>query len=652
MTTSRRRRFNALVLLQLLLPGLLPAACSEYEINPEKDETTPLDTSPPADTEPPEDTAPLPDCDDFPAPDTPETAQDEACLNEPSPGSFDPVVEWTTEGTITYTLGDSFTHPYVMPAIANLTDDNGDGRIDGDDIPDIAYTAFDDAGTANGCLHVVSGDGSAEVVSICTFTWEEVEYGISRVGGVALGDLEGDGSPDIVSVGLDGSIFAFERDGTVKWVYSDTLTSIYSYPSLADLEGDGDADVVVGHIILDSAGVELGVGSGGTATPDSHPWPSWGSISIPVDLDGDGIMEIVAGNTIYDMWGTTLATSGLADGFCAVGDMDLDGEPEIVTTIHSTGDVYVWEPDGTVIWQTSTSSGGGGPPTIADFDGDTQPEIGVAGKWYYSVIDTDGTVMWNADITDNSSSATGSSVFDFDANGTAEVVFADEVAFYIFDGATGTVLYQHDSHVHGTAWEYPVIADVDHDGNAEIILGSTNHGGSGGWNGITVIGDASGSWAPSRTLWNQHAYHITNVNTDGSIPTTQQANWLTWNNFRAGGTELGPSHWLADLLPFEPAICLDACSLDQIDIYLLVGNGGLLDNASAAVRLQRADGSPVLDTLSGLLPGGGGGVLGPFTISATEWGSGSVSVVIDPLDVVAECHEDNNSLLLGPWPCP
>ncbi|MDP6935755.1 MAG: hemolysin, partial [Myxococcota bacterium] len=133
----------------------------------------------------------------------------------------------------------------------------------------------------------------------------------------------------------------------------------------------------------------------------------------------------------------------------------------------------------------------------------------------------------------------------FDADGAAEVVFADEVAFYVFDGATGSVIYQHDDHVHGTAWEYPVIADVDLDGNAEIIVGSTN-ASSAGWNGITVIGDASASWAPSRTIWNQHAYHITNVNTDGTIPETQQENWLTWNNFRAGGTELGPSHWLAD----------------------------------------------------------------------------------------------------------
>ena len=66
-----------------------------------------------------------------------------------------------------------------------------------------------------------------------------------------------------------------------------------------------------------------------------------------MDLDGDGLREIVAGNTIYDLNGVTLAQSGEADGFTAVADLDLDGS-EIVTTIHTTGEVYLWESDGSV----------------------------------------------------------------------------------------------------------------------------------------------------------------------------------------------------------------------------------------------------------------------------------------------------------------
>ena len=37
---------------------------------------------------------------------------------------------------------------------------------------------------------------------------------------------------------------------------------------------------------------------------------------------------------------------------------------------------------------------------------------------------------------------------------------------------------------------------------------------------------------PSRRIWNQHAYHITNVNDDGSVPVKQADNWRSYNNFR------------------------------------------------------------------------------------------------------------------------
>ena len=244
----------------------------------------------------------------------------------------------------------------------------------------------------------------------------------------------------------------------------------------------------------------------------------------------------------------------------------------------------------------------------------------------------------------------GQTFADFDADGAAEVVFADEVAFYVFDGASGAVIYQNDEHVHGTAWEYPVIADVDHDGHAEIILGSRNAGGAG-WTGITVIGDASDSWAPARPIWNQHAYHITNVNSDGSIPATQVENWLTWNNFRAGGTELGPSHWLADLLPDDPRLCLETCDQDAVDLYLVAGNGGLLDTDGFVVRLERADGTPALEDFTGPVGSGSGTVLGPFTVTKAEWGAGRLTMVVDPDDEVPECDEGNNRLDMGLWPC-
>ena len=77
-----------------------------------------------------------------------------------------------------------------------------------------------------------------------------------------------------------------------------------------------------------------------------------------------------------------------------------------------------------------------------------------------------------------------------------------------------------------------------------------------GLSGIRVYRDANDLWVKSRQIWNQHAYAVTHVNENGTIPST--SNWLNnWedlllNNFRQnvpgdpngialGDTTAGPS---------------------------------------------------------------------------------------------------------------
>ena len=70
----------------------------------------------------------------------------------------------------------------------------------------------------------------------------------------------------------------------------------------------------------------------------------------------------------------------------------------------------------------------------------------------------------------------------------------------------------------GTGVEYPIVADVNGDGVAEIVatglLGSTEEVGYGG---IFVFGNPD-NWSPARPVWNQYMYHVTNVNEDLTIP--------------------------------------------------------------------------------------------------------------------------------------
>jgi hypothetical protein len=128
-------------------------------------------------------------------------------------------------------------------------------------------------------------------------------------------------------------------------------------------------------------------------------------------------------------------------------------------------------------------------------------------------------------------------VFDFNGDGAAEVVYSDEVHLWMYDGTTGTNLIPDTCNTSGTLWEYPVIADVDNDGQADIVIPSNAYALSCNGtkqSGITIFGSASSTWVRTRRVWNQHTYHVTNIAEDGSLPSPEADNWLTpgLNNFR------------------------------------------------------------------------------------------------------------------------
>ena len=283
-----------------------------------------------------------------------------------------------------------------------------------------------------------------------------------------------------------------------------------------------------------------------------------GQAPYAVDLDLDGVLEILAGNTAYTRDGQLHWLSEVPyDGITAVANFDDDPYPEIVH-VDSYNFVRMLEHDGTVKWGNSPQVGGIGlpnMPTIADFDGDGRPEIGIGAGNRYKVLEADGTILWQRKVT---SSSTGSTAFDFDGDGAFEAVYSDGTDLIIFRGTDGTILFR--TPMHSVAlWEHPVVADVDGDGHAEIIA-VANHGYDGN-DGIHIFGGPNNDWLPTREIWNQHAYHVTNVNSDLTIPAEQQPNWLTGglNNFRVN-----------TFMPEEQS--------SNADSFTYVANDGALDS--------------------------------------------------------------------------
>lgn len=559
-------RHHALVLLAL-------AACSDYDLTA-KDEngggddtagggpgTDTDDIDPPAACEPSEAGAR-------------DVGVNDECDVPYSTGTFTPVVEWELRGN----------NAYGPPIVANLDDDNADGLIGAGDTPDVLIVKNDNSGMA-------AIDGATGVIK---WTSRAPQDGLSQV---AVGDVDGDGVPEIAVSDGSATIMLMDNVGTLLWRTSIVTQwnglQLYSSlnPAIADLDGDGFAEIVAGNNILSHDGTILGTGRFGIGScPNAGGSLLEGSIAVPVDVNGDGTLEVVVGNAAYNMDGTALYSNSLADGTVAVADFDLDGEPEFA--VNSGNQVYTLESDMTPTGWSFAFSGTNyvGPLAADDLDGDGQPEFVAAAASELVAFRWDGTRLWSQRVTD-SSGAAGVVLFDFENDGYPEVVYADEVSVRVFNGLDGRVKLTSTDHSSYTLFETPVVADVDNDGEVEIIMA---HGQ--GQFGVTVYGDADNSWPAGRPVWNQHAYSITNVDDDGGIPTAQAPNWDAYNNFRSGNAGLPPSSW-NDVSAEIVEVCTDECP-DKLYLLVRVWNQGTEEVPAGLNVVVRAgpDGAVVATT--------------------------------------------------------
>ncbi len=313
----------------------------------------------------------------------------------------------------------------------------------------------------------------------------------------------------------------------------------YGSIQLADMDADGDVEIIAGNMLADHTGHTLWF-----ASQISGDW----NASTAADLDDDGDLELVLGHAAFHHDGAQMWVAGsVGPGFPQIANFDGDPDPEILVNNHAGFSLL--EADGTVVYQDLRPTGVNEfglnwirPSTIHDFDGDGDPEFAVSSASHYTVYEADGSIVWDAPVVDSSGVA-GGTAFDFLGDGIAEAMYADEQRLHVFDGNGDTLLQIDRTSVTGT--EYPVVADIDNDGSAEILVVSNGFGAN--FPTVQAVRDVEDRWIQARRIWNQHAYHVTNVREDGTIPTVQPKSWLDLNTFRTnaqiegGGVCLPPA---------------------------------------------------------------------------------------------------------------
>ncbi|MEO1412280.1 MAG: gliding motility-associated C-terminal domain-containing protein [Bacteroidota bacterium] len=413
---------------------------------------------------------------------------------------------------------------------------------------------------------------------------------------LALGDVDGDAWGEIIAIGEDGHLLAYEFDGTLKYRSpqavgyrrQDRLSGI----SLADFDYNGTVEINVGTQIYEGAtGALLVEGTDALSRGRSLDGENYATgFVVAIDALPDyhcpscAGLEIVAGNQVLavdlvtgDFSVAAQAAAPLGDGFTSTADFDGDGDLDgiVMSSENDRWLCYVWDLQTPEIirgpYLSNASSADGptaGRPVVADLTGDGQLELAFSTTSSLVILDNNLSGPLDPFTLDDPSHSIGVVAFDFFRDGAAELVYRDVNALHIFDFLNN----QHaefDCHS-GTFTEYPLILDVDADGQTEILTtcGPSNEDGQ-----VLAFESAATPWAVTRPVWNQPHFFNLHVSDDLSIP-PHQGNpaalaHLPFNNFLQAYSQ--SKSFAADA---ELRIDRASCRGDSAQLDLVVCNRG------------------------------------------------------------------------------
>ncbi|MGD9495309.1 MAG: hypothetical protein AB7Y46_03255 [Armatimonadota bacterium] len=223
------------------------------------------------------------------------------------------------------------------------------GEIDGDGAPELLIGSDDEH------IHVLDArTGQLERTHHCDIPLRVGTSSVRqpRVGALALGDLEGDGRPDIIAGLMNANIVRYDADFNLIWRYDSQEHGTLEF-ELVDLDGDGRLEIVAGNRygavkIFDADGRAIG-----------RTYSELGDVAMAVgDLEGDGTLEVANGSSTgafsCDVWSGgkrfEFPNYGFAFTEVLMADLNGDGADELIAA-SETGYVYILGAEGQVLAQ-------------------------------------------------------------------------------------------------------------------------------------------------------------------------------------------------------------------------------------------------------------------------------------------------------------
>ena len=349
---------------------------------------------------------------------------------------------------------------------------------------------------------------------------------------IAVGDVDGDGHPDLVATGLSNEVYVFHGNGDGTFAEPTAFgVGDGDWPhavAIADFNGDGKADIATANNTTGDVSILAGDGSGSFPVATNF---SVGANPVAMgvaDVTGDGKLDIVTANAgSLDI--TVIAGDG-AGGFArpasysigpnaepfgiATGDVNGDGKPDVVVANAGSdgsefpppelpGSVSVLISDGAgafaaaVQYPLGPDEGRAEGVALGDITGDGHVDIVVSRPIAngVSVLAGDGSGAFAAASSHPVSVGPAPvALADVTRDGKLDVIAANAVSANVSilpgDGAGGIGFANRHA-----AGEYPhsvVAVDLDGDGIADIATANLM-----GSDVSVLIADGNGGYAPA-----------------------------------------------------------------------------------------------------------------------------------------------------------
>jgi hypothetical protein len=393
----------------------------------------------------------------------------------------------------------------------------------------------------------VNGDGTLDLVAP---SWvalglgngafaSAIAFDTTSPSGFAVGDLDGDGRVDVVTVGDGLGVYLGQGDGSFSARTRYTCGKGARSVAVSDLNGDGRPDIVTANHDANTISLLLGKGDGTFAPSADFATGVSPSTVLVGDVDGDGKPDVVTVNDASD-WSLISVLRGAGNGklvdhvdtegtdvqhttTAVLGELNGDGKLDIVVSSVDATKVMLGKGDGRFAAPVSGTWGNVAHSLVlSDVNRDGKPDIVVLMAGAVRVLLGQGNGAFAAALdSPTSSDAVAAAVGDVDGDGNPDVVLTMATASFEV-GAVGVLL----GNGHGTFGgdrNYPsashagllALGDVNGDGKLDVVTASEV-----GDSVSVLVGDGHGTLAASVSYpvgKDPIAIALGDVNGDGNL---------------------------------------------------------------------------------------------------------------------------------------